>query len=205
MSATNEIDLTHENAAKMMAAEVASAEGAGEGAKVFNAALIAALRKSGAGSLALEGDFQNRALAILTVTNAKTGKSRSVPLGYAIAAGRIVVAGSHGGGPVDPLWIRDLIADFEVGVEIAELSFRALAYVCRGCDRAQLWDYVVEDCAQFAEYQRRTDRQIPVVDLQPLGSADEVAHIRDRVQEIHRITRDPTSEYAPHGSRYAAG
>jgi len=102
---------------------------------------------------------------LLTTTGRRSGKARTLPLIYAEADGGHVVIASKGGAPEHPAWYRNLEAHPEVEVQVADRRFRARA---RGEERTRLWKRMAEIYPPYDDYQARTDREIPVVVLEPV-------------------------------------
>ncbi len=103
---------------------------------------------------------------IITTTGSKTGEKRAVPLGYQLVDDRLLVIASMAGAKRNPPWFTNLVKTPEVFVEKDGESFLANAIVTEGDDRNYLFQKICEGEPTFAEYQARTDRVIPVVELQ---------------------------------------
>ncbi len=102
---------------------------------------------------------------IVTTIGAKSGEKRAVPLAYQIIDGRLVVVASMAGADRNPPWFHNLVKNPDVLVEMNGESFRATAVVTQGADRSHLYQKVAEVLPAFKEYQMRTTRVIPVVEL----------------------------------------
>ena len=102
---------------------------------------------------------------IITTTGAKSGEKRAVPLAYQIIDGRLVIVASMAGADRNPPWFHNLVKNPDVLVEMNGESFRATAVVTHGADRTHLYQKVAEVLPAFKEYQTRTTRVIPVVEL----------------------------------------
>jgi deazaflavin-dependent oxidoreductase (nitroreductase family) len=102
---------------------------------------------------------------IITTTGAKTGKKRPVPLAYHAVDGRLLIIASMGGAKRNPPWYHNLVANPDVLVEKDGETFMAKAVVTKGPDREKLFKAVCDALPPFAEYQARTDRVIPVIEL----------------------------------------
>ena len=111
------------------------------------------------------GQYANRPLLLLTTTGAKSGKTYTNPLAYTKDGDRFVVIASFGGGPKNPAWYYNLVAHPEVTVEVGSERFQAKAKVATGEERQKLYDRQAEQMPAFAEYQKKTKRQIPVIVL----------------------------------------
>ena len=105
---------------------------------------------------------------LLTTTGRKTGETRILPLIYGEAGGAHVIVGSRGGAPTHPAWYLNLVAQPEVGVQVLADRFRARARTATGQERAELWERMLEVWPPYADYQKRTEREIPVVVLERL-------------------------------------
>lgn len=81
--------------------------------------------------------------------------------------GRVVLVASKGGDDRDPLWYRNLVADPEVELTIAGETTPMRARTATPEERAELWPRIIEAYKGYAGYQRRTDREIPVVICEP--------------------------------------
>jgi deazaflavin-dependent oxidoreductase (nitroreductase family) len=111
------------------------------------------------------GQYANRPLLLLTTTGAKSGKTYTHPLAYTKDGDRLVVIASFGGAPKNPSWYHNLVAHPEVTVEVGSERFQARATVATGEERQRLYDRQAEQIPAFAEYQKKTKRQIPVIVL----------------------------------------
>ena len=112
------------------------------------------------------GPFQGRRLLLLTTTGAKSGQKRINPVMYNTDGDRILIFGSKGGAPIHPAWYHNLVANPEVTVELGTETFKARATVLTGEERERLYRKQAEEVPQFATYQERTARTIPVVALE---------------------------------------
>jgi deazaflavin-dependent oxidoreductase (nitroreductase family) len=99
------------------------------------------------------------------MTGAKSGRTLTRPLAYTTDGDRIVVIASFGGGPKNPSWYHNLIANPVATVELGSERFRVRATVTSGEERQRLFDRQAAQMPSFAEYQKKTTRQIPVLVL----------------------------------------
>ena len=104
---------------------------------------------------------------LLVSTGRKTGLGRTTPLLYLPDGDRYVIVASNGGAPKHPVWWLNLQADPEAAVEIGGRRTRVRAREAGGEERARLWKSLVEMYPPYAGYQKKTDRRIPVVVLEP--------------------------------------
>jgi deazaflavin-dependent oxidoreductase (nitroreductase family) len=129
----------------------------------FNRTLIEKFRANGGKG---SGMFADAPLLVLTTTGARTGLPRVVPLVYSTDNGRLVVIASKGGAPTHPDWFYNLRANPVVTVEVGTETFPARATIPEGAERKRLFDQMAAQMPGFAEYQRNTTRQIPVIVLE---------------------------------------
>ena len=108
-------------------------------------------------------DLQGLPVIVVTSVGNKTGKLRKTPLMRVEHGGEYALVASQGGSPQHPVWYHNLKADPEAvtiqdGPEPFDVSVRELA----GDERAAWWERAVAAYPPYAEYQERTERQIPV-------------------------------------------
>jgi deazaflavin-dependent oxidoreductase (nitroreductase family) len=104
---------------------------------------------------------------LLTTTGRKTGEPRTTPLIYARDDDRYVVVASKGGAPEHPGWYRNLEKNPEVELQVRGDVFGARARTAAGAERERLWRAANAVWPHYDEYALRTDREIPVVVLEP--------------------------------------
>ena len=104
---------------------------------------------------------------IVTSVGARSGKLRKNPLMRVEHDGRYLAVGSQGGAPTDPHWVRNLREHPQVEVQDGPSKWDMTARELSGEERAQWWDRAVEAFPNYAQYQKRTERLIPVFLLQP--------------------------------------
>ena len=129
----------------------------------FNRNLIAEFR---ANEGAVTGVFAGAPMLLLTTTGAKSGRRHTTPLVFQKDGDRIVVFGSKGGAPSHPAWYHNLVANPTVTVELPGETFEATAVTAEGAERDRIWSAQKAIMPGFAEYEAKTDRQIPVVVLE---------------------------------------
>ena len=110
-------------------------------------------------------------MLLLDHVGAKSGTKRTSPLLYIPDGDNVAIIASKGGYPKSPGWFHNLRANPETTVQIGGERRPVRARVTEGEERRRLWDRAVELYPTYADYQRRTDREIPVVVLEPLGVA----------------------------------
>jgi deazaflavin-dependent oxidoreductase (nitroreductase family) len=107
-------------------------------------------------------------VVVLTTTGRKTGAKRSVMLTSPLQLGEsLVLVASRGGDDQNPAWLYNLEADPAVEIELDGRTRPMRARVADAAERAELWPRIVADHSNYASYQTKTDREIPVVVLDP--------------------------------------
>lgn len=105
---------------------------------------------------------------LLTTTGRKSGTQYTTPLIYALDGRNPVIVASQGGSPDNPDWYLNLVANPEVEAQIKGDTFRAHARTAQGDERERLWKLMTAVWPDYDAYQQKTDRQIPVVVLEPI-------------------------------------
>lgn len=111
------------------------------------------------------GYFANMNLLLLHTTGAKSGLARINPLACMADGDRYVVIASKAGAPTHPDWYYNLAANPKVNVEIGTEQFPALASIAEEPERTNLYNIMAAKYRFFAEYQKNTQRTIPVIIL----------------------------------------
>ena len=112
------------------------------------------------------GVFENAPLLLLTTKGAKTGREHITPIVYTTDGDDVIVIASKGGAPNHPHWYLNLVANPDVTVELPGETYAAHARVAQGDERNRLYRAQADAMPNFDEYQRKTDREIPVVVLE---------------------------------------
>ncbi|MER7516315.1 nitroreductase/quinone reductase family protein [Streptomyces sp. NPDC126499] len=181
----------------------------------FNTEIIDEFRTHGG---RLGGPFEGWVLLLLTTTGARSGNPHTTPLGFVRDDGpdghegpdgeRLLVVGSAGGSDRHPDWYRNILANPQVTVEIPDAeadggiaTWQATAVAATGAERDELFAKVVSVEPGYADYQKATDRVLPVVALyrNPVSDytpptrldalADELVAIHDWLRDELRILR----------------
>lgn len=108
----------------------------------------------------------DRPVVLLTITGAKTGKQRYVPLMRVEKDGRYVIVASKGGAPEHPAWYFNVKANPAVTLQDGDKVLALTAREVTGAEREQWWRLAVQAYPPYAEYQTKTARQIPVIVLE---------------------------------------
>ena len=129
----------------------------------FNQKIIAEFRANGG---QVGGQFANATLLLLTTIGAKSGQPRTNPVAYTTDGDHLIIIASKGGAPTNPDWYYNIKANPSVTVERGREQFQARAVVAEGTERDRLFRQMAEVMPGFADYQRNTARQIPVIVLE---------------------------------------
>lgn len=106
-------------------------------------------------------------IIIMTSRGHRSGKVRRTPLMRVEHDGSHALVASKGGAPERPDWYHNLMADPRVTVQDGPAPFDAVAELVTGVERGEWWERAVSVFAPYAEYQERTDREIPVFVARP--------------------------------------
>jgi deazaflavin-dependent oxidoreductase (nitroreductase family) len=133
----------------------------------FNAQIIEEFR---ANEGRVGGMFESTPLLLLHHTGARSGRSRINPLAYQSDGDRYVVFASKGGAPTDPDWYHNLKAQPNVAIEVGTDTIDVVASEASGDERERLFRTQAERVPQFAEYEQKAGRVIPVIVLTPAAA-----------------------------------
>lgn len=111
------------------------------------------------------GRWEGRDLLLLTTRGRRSGREYTTPIVYTRDGERLLVYASQGGSPDHPDWYLNLVANPDVVVEVGSERYDALATPLEGSERDREYAAQAERSPQFATYQEKTDRTIPVVAL----------------------------------------
>lgn len=130
----------------------------------FNAKVIDEFHANGG---KVGGPLEGMPLLLLHHTGAKSGESRINPLAYLEDGDRYVIFASKAGAPTNPDWYYNLKAHPDVTIEVGTDTMEATATEATGEERDRLFQAQASRSEQFADYQKNTDRLIPVFVLTP--------------------------------------
>lgn len=111
--------------------------------------------------------LQGKPIILLTTKGNKTGKLRKTPLMRVEHGGEYAVVASLGGAPKHPVWYYNIVAEPHVELQDGEVKQDYAAREVFGAEKAVWWERAVEAWPDYAGYQTKTDRQIPVFVLTP--------------------------------------
>ncbi|MDY6870025.1 MAG: nitroreductase family deazaflavin-dependent oxidoreductase [Actinomycetota bacterium] len=114
-------------------------------------------------------EFNGKPIILLTTVGAKSGKLRKTPLMRVEHQGEYAVVASLGGAPKHPVWYCNIKKNPRVELQDRTVTKEYDAREVFGEEKAEWWDRAVEVWPDYAEYQKKTDREIPVFVLTPVG------------------------------------
>jgi deazaflavin-dependent oxidoreductase (nitroreductase family) len=135
------------------------------GVSDWNSKIIEEFRANGG---AVGGQFAGAPLLLLHTVGARSGRARVNPMMYQRVGGGYAVFASKAGAPTNPDWYHNLLAQPRVRAEIGTETVDLVARVATGDERERIWTAQKAAYPGFADYERKTDRQIPVVVLDPV-------------------------------------
>jgi F420H(2)-dependent quinone reductase len=114
------------------------------------------------------GKVQGLSVLLLTTSGRKTGKKRTTPLGYFKDDGGYVITGSNAGFDTHPAWFHNLRSDPRATIEVNDQRFEVRAEIAGAEKRDKLWARLIALAPGYADYAKKTSREIPLVILRPL-------------------------------------
>ena len=114
------------------------------------------------------GRVQGLQVLLLKTIGRKTGEERTTPLGYFMDEGNYIITASNAGRDRHPAWFHNLRANPRVRIEIKERQIEAEAEVAPSEKRRLLWFQLISLSPAYANYAKKTNREIPLVILHPL-------------------------------------
>jgi deazaflavin-dependent oxidoreductase (nitroreductase family) len=114
-------------------------------------------------------DMKGKPIILLTTVGAKTGKVRKTPLMRVEHDGEYAVVASLGGAPKNPVWYYNIQAHPQVELQDGPVNKDYAAREVFGDEKARWWERAVEAFPDYAEYQTKTERQIPLFVLTPIN------------------------------------
>jgi deazaflavin-dependent oxidoreductase (nitroreductase family) len=114
------------------------------------------------------GNFEGAPLLLINHTGARTGKLRTNPVMYLKDGHRYLVFASKGGADTNPDWYHNLKAHPDVKIEVGDETITVRAEIITGTERDKLYARQAQLYSQFAQYQQKTKRIIPVIAFTPI-------------------------------------
>jgi len=115
------------------------------------------------------GKFGGAPVCLVTMTGHKTGRKRVIPLIYNVRGDDVILVASRAGTPTHPGWYYNLVAYPEVEIEVGRDKKFYSVRQATDAEKAELWPLVVDNYKDFALYQNRTERNIPVMICSPIS------------------------------------
>jgi deazaflavin-dependent oxidoreductase (nitroreductase family) len=112
-------------------------------------------------------DWRGTQTLILTTKGRRSGQQRQHPLIYGRHGDDYLVVASKGGAPRHPAWYLNLDANPDVEIQVKDNKIRARARTATPGEKAELWSIMTKEWPDYDGYQEKTDREIPVVVLEP--------------------------------------
>jgi deazaflavin-dependent oxidoreductase (nitroreductase family) len=112
-------------------------------------------------------DWQGTQTLLLTTTGRRSGEPRTTPLIYGRHGDDYLVVASNGGSDAPPAWFRNLEKNPEVEIQVKDKPMKARARSATPEERPELWRTMTREWPAYDDYQQRTEREIPVLVLQP--------------------------------------
>ena len=112
--------------------------------------------------------FGDMEILLLSTRGRKTGQIHTVPLTYIDKGGEYYLAASAGGKPTHPAWYFNMVEMDTVLVQIKDQEIMARVEVLLGTERERVWHEFLKLSEVYAQYQAKTDREIPIVRLVPV-------------------------------------
>ena len=113
------------------------------------------------------GKFGGRDICVASMTGARTGQQRNVPLMYVPYNDGVILVASLGGAPKHPTWYYNLVQNPDIDVHVKGEKLALRARVASSAEKAEVWPVCCEHYPDYANYQARTDRDIPVFICEP--------------------------------------
>jgi len=113
------------------------------------------------------GTYDGAPVVLVHHIGAKSGEARVAPVVYLADGDDVIIVASYGGAPKSPAWFHNLKANPDTKMELRGETIPVRAEVVAEPERSELWTRVVQLYPAFADYQRKTERIIPIVRLRP--------------------------------------
>ncbi len=111
--------------------------------------------------------MQGNEVCFVTMTGAKSGRTLTIPLMYVPHGDGVLLVGSQGGAPKNPVWVRNLVKHPDIEVEHRGRHMKLTARLAEPMEKVGLWPICDASYAPYAEYRVRTTRDIPIFLCEP--------------------------------------
>jgi len=117
------------------------------------------------------GKMQGHDICVVTMTGAKSGRRRDVPLMYVPYKQGVLLVASLGGAPKNPDWYWNLVKNPDIDVRVKDQTLRLRARLATAAEKPALWPICDQHYPPYADYRMRTERDIPVFVCEPRAGA----------------------------------
>jgi deazaflavin-dependent oxidoreductase (nitroreductase family) len=107
-------------------------------------------------------------VCLVTMRGRKSGREITLPLMYTAHGDKVLLVASLGGAPQHPVWYHNLVAHPEVTIQHGPTVRKMTVRQASAAEKAELWPLLVASYSEFADYQARTERDIPVMICEPV-------------------------------------
>jgi deazaflavin-dependent oxidoreductase (nitroreductase family) len=114
------------------------------------------------------GKMKGAPICLVTMTGRKSGRKITFPLMYNPDGGNVILVASLGGAPKNPVWYYNLMANPKVIIQLGAKKQEMLATQASPEQKAALWPSIVANYPDFEVYQKKTERDIPVIICSPV-------------------------------------
>jgi F420H(2)-dependent quinone reductase len=111
--------------------------------------------------------MQGSPICLVSMTGRKSGRRITMPLMYTPHGEDVLIVASLGGAPKHPVWYHNIVANPEVSIQVGNTVRNMLARQADAAEKAKLWPVLVASYPDFDNYQKATDRDIPVIVCEP--------------------------------------
>ncbi len=115
------------------------------------------------------GSLGGSDVCLVNMTGAKSGRRITRPVMYVPSGDNVLVIGSLGGAPKSPVWVKNLLANPDVEIQHKGEKRKLRARLADADEKARLWPTAVKHYPAYADYQARTDRDIPMFVCEPIS------------------------------------
>jgi deazaflavin-dependent oxidoreductase (nitroreductase family) len=113
------------------------------------------------------GRLKGSPICLVTMRGRKSGRTLVIPLMYTPHGEDVLIVASLGGAPNHPVWYHNIMADPDIAIQVGRQLRKMRARQANAAEKARLWPLCVASYPDFAAYQARTDRDIPLIICQP--------------------------------------
>jgi deazaflavin-dependent oxidoreductase (nitroreductase family) len=111
--------------------------------------------------------FSGRDVCFVTMKGAKSGRTLTIPLMYVPYRDGLLLVASQGGAPKNPAWYHNLVEHPEIAVRHRRRSMKLRARLADPEEKSELWPICDQHYAPYADYRKRTTRDIPIFVCEP--------------------------------------